>query len=1077
MKKRFILSDWKCRLFGIIALSVFSLFPVRFLSDTGYGVAMAQPNGAITGVVRDASGEPIVGASVTVKGMSQGSITDINGNFSVKAKAGSTLVVSYIGFSTQEITANGGNLNVVLQEDNAQLDEVVVLGYGTQQRKQDLSAAVGVVGDVERLQQRAVTSTEAMLQGQLPGVTISANGGDPTSTPSIVIRGQGSTNDAVLWVVDGVPGAPIPSVHDIESFTVLKDAASAAIYVASSGAGGVVLVTTKKAKSGGTSISYEGLAGVRSATGIAHGLTAEEQLQVRKASGGAYSSDGTLNPGWDTSTNPWIATTRTDWADEVFRSAFYERHNVVVNTGNDTAKSRLSYSYDDNNGVLVDTYNKKHTIYYNGEFNINKWVTVTEDLTWRNTSQRGVNTSSAENGVLMNSIYMPSSASVHQYDGTGYGGTTTEDPAYIAQYGDNYANIHGDAINPVRLLKAPSVSDKTNTTWTTTTLQIHDILPGLRFTSRFTYDITHNNYKEFTPARTEVGKIYATSELEMSTYRESGWKTENTLTYDNTFGKHTVGALLSTTADKSSSRSISILGSDFNSTDDYLQYIQYAETSSVSDYLDYIDSNVSFVGRLAYSYDDRYFVTASVRKDWAGRLPSDVNSGTFPAVTGAWKISNESWFPKNNTVNLLKLRASWGKVGNLGSISYNYKSSIIGADTDQYHQAQGAQYGPSLTSTSWGNVFYFDKALNTDLTWETSEQWDVGVDITMFNNRLTASIDYFDKRTKDLIQEASIGWPSTIGISSSDALVNLGEVQNNGVELAVGWAQRVNKNFDWYVNGNFAFLHNEVLDSGTNADGEDGIWLNSSSFKDLTNVIRSTKGQPLNSFYLIKTDGIFQSDAEAAAYVDSNGNRIQPSAKAGDLKFVDYNGDGTIDDNDRQYCGSATPKYTFALSGGFTWKNLSVSLMLQGVADAHTLFVGKYTTLNEAYSNMNRWNKILDAWSETNTGSNIPRLSSDDPNGNFSTNSDWYLENSSYLRLKNLTIGYDLTDVIRKSAHLANRMSSLYLYVTGENLFTITGYSGMDPECGGWDTMTFPVSRTFSIGFKLTYSSLKKIIL
>ncbi len=1064
--------EWNRHFFVKISLSTLFLFAAQMVPGTGFGAAMAQPDGMVTGVVRDASGEAIIGASVVVKGMSQGTITDLDGRFSLAAKAGATLVVSYIGFTTQEIAA-GRNLNIVLREDNAQLDEVVVLGYGTQQRKQDLSAAVGVVGDIGTLQQRAVTSAEAMLQGQLPGVTISANGGDPTSTPSIVIRGQGSTNDAVLWVVDGVPGAPIPSVNDIESITVLKDAASAAIYGAMSGAGGVVLVSTKKASAGGTSITYEGLFGIRSATGVAHGLTADEQMAVRKMSGGAYSvsDDGhvNLNPGWDTSKNPWIGTTRTDWADEVFRSAFYERHNVVLNTGNDTAKSRLSYSFDDNNGVLVNTFNKKHTIHYNGEFNVNKWVSITEDLTWRHTDQRGVNTSSAENGVLMNSIYMPSSASVHQFDGTGYGGTTTEDPTYIAQYGDNFANIHGDAINPVRLLKAPSVSDKTNTTWTTTTLQIHDIIPGLRFTSRFTYNIENNNYKEFTPARMEIGKIHASSKLEMSSYRTTGWKTENTLTYDNSFGRHTVGALLSTTADHASSRSTSILGNDFESTDAYLQYIQYAKSVSVSDYLDYVDSNVSFVARAAYSFDDRYFVTASVRKDWAGRLPSGVNSGTFPAATAAWKISNEKWFPETKAVNLLKIRASWGKVGNLGSIAYNYKSSIIGAETNQNNQAQGAQYGPSLSTATWGNIFYFDKALNTELTWETSEQWDVGVDLAMFGNRLSLSLDYFDKRTKNLIQESSIGWPSTIGISSTDALVNLGEVQNNGVELAIGWAQRVNKNFDWFVNGNFAYLRNKVLDSGINADGADGIWLDSSSFKDLTNVIRSTKGRPLNSFYLIKTDGIFQSDAEAAAYVDRNGNRIQPSAVAGDLKFVDANGDGVIDDNDRQYCGSATPKYTFALSGGITWKNLSVSLMLQGVADAHTMFVGKYTTLNEAYSNMNRWNKILDAWSESNTSSGIPRLSADDPNGNFTTNSDWYLENSSYLRLKNVTVGYDLSSVICKNEHLAGRMSSLFVYFSGENLCTLTGYSGMDPECGGWDTMKFPVSRTFSIGVKLTY--------
>lgn len=1063
MKESNFSSSWKCKLLGCVALFAFSLFAPLAMPSTGFGLAYAQQNNVVKGIVKDATGEPIIGASVLVKGQTMGTVTDIDGNFSINAQPGSTLVISYIGFGTQEVSASKNDISVTLQEDNAQLDEVVVLGYGAASRKQDLSAAVGVVGDVDRLAERAVTSTESMLQGQLPGVTVTANGGDPTSTPSVVIRGQGSTNDGLLWVVDGVPGAPIPSVNDIETITVLKDAASAAIYGAQSGAGGVILVTTKQAKEGATSFSYEGIVGVRTATGIAHGLTAQEQLNVVNLSGQA---DGVT--GWDTTKNPWIATNRTDWADEVFRSALYHRHNVVFNSGTKTAQNRLSYSYDSNDGVLKNTYKRTHSLHYNGNFNINKWVSVTEDFTWRHINQRTVNTSSAENGVLMNSIYMPSSATVHQYDGTGWGGTTTEDPAYIAQYGSNFADIHGDAINPVRLLKAPNLSDKTSDLWTTTTLQIHDIIPGLKFTSRFTYNVNHWNYKNFTPKRTEVGKPYLHSTLDEESTRYSGWKTENTLTYDNSFGKHTVGALLSTTANKENSRSMTMLGTDFPSDESYLQYINYAETVTNEDPLNYEDSNVSVMGRLAYSYDDRYFLTASVRKDWAGRLPKGSNSGTYPAVTAAWKISNESWFPKTQTLNLLKIRGSWGKLGNLGSIPYNYKSAVVGRDTDSYHQQQGAQYGVG-TDTRWGNILYFDKALNMDLTWETSKQWDLGVDLTMFNNRLTFSFDYYDKRTTDLIQQASMGWPSTIGIDASEALVNLGEVQNNGVELSIGWADKVNKDFSWFVNGNFAYNHNEVLDSGSDSEGNNGVWLDSSSFKDLNDVIRSTKGEPLNSFYLIKTDGIFKTDAEAAAYVDKNGNRIQPNATAGDLKFIDANGDGQIDDNDRQYCGNAAPDVTFSLSGGFTWKNLSFSAMLQGVGGAQNLFVGKYTTLNAANGNFNRWDKILDAWSTSNTGSDIPRITSTDPNGNFSKNSDWYLENASYLRLKNVTIGYDLTSWLRKVGHFADRKSSLYVYVTGENLFTITGYSGMDPECGGWDTMTFPLSRAISFGVKLTY--------
>lgn len=330
-------------------------------------------------------------------------------------------------------------------------------------------------------------------------------------------------------------------------------------------------------------------------------------------------------------------------------------------------------------------------------------------------------------------------------------------------------------------------------------------------------------------------------------------------------------------------------------------------------------------------------------------------------------------------------------------------------------------------------------------------------------------MDYFDKRTFNLIQTQTMNWPSTIGLDAM--LVNQGEVRNRGFEFQANWSDRVNNNFSYYISGNFSYLKNWVSDIGVkNADGTPGVWVGEGEFRStLPYVYQTAEGQPLNSFYLIKTDGVFQSDAEAAAYVDKNGNRIQPDAVAGDLKFVDYNGDGKIDDGDRQYCGSATPKTTFSLSGGFTYKKLSVSAMLQGVGGAQSLYVAKCMLLSDVEGNFNRSKEILNAWSETNTSSDIPRLSKNDPNGNFTTPSDWYLEDASYLRLKNLTVSYDLSDYLRKWSHMKERNSSLMVYLSGENLFTITNYSGMDPETGGYDALKYPVSRVFSFGLKLTY--------
>lgn len=863
-------------------------------------------------------------------------------------------------------------------------------------------------------------------------------------------------------VVDGVPGAPITSMNDIESIVVLKDAASAAIYGAQSGAGGVVLVTTKKAKEGAPTLTYDGTFGFRQATNLIEPLNAEEQVEMRRRS---YENAGQALPdGWNVTKNPWVGTTRTDWMDAIFRTAFYQRHNIALNVGTDKSSSRLSLSFDNDQGTLINTYKKNLALRYNGKMQLNKWITISEDLVWKNTTSRSKETDNdAYTGPILSAVYMPASATIYNPLDGSYGGTTTEDPAYIEKYGSNFADAHGDAVNPVRLLEAENLYNKTSDVWSTTSLEIGNVLPGLKFVSRFTYNLQNYYYKKFNPIRDEVGKPNLSNNVQEQSYRMDAWKTENTLTYDNTFGKHTVGALFSTTADHYSKRGLEAIGKDLSSEAAYLQYMAYANSTEVLDYLTGPDANVSMIARLAYSYDDRYFVTASWRRDYAGRLPKEHNFGDFPAVTLGWKISNEKFFKKNDIVNLLKLRASWGRVGNLGSIDYNYKSPLLSKNT----YSEQAQYG--VTSNQlWNNFAYLCTALNPNLTWETSEQYDLGLDMEMFNNRLSLSMDYFDKRTFNLIQPQPMNWPSTMGLDAM--LVNLGEVRNRGFELSIGWNDRINKNFSYFVTGNFSYLKNWVSDIGVkNEDGTPGVWTDDKSFRSVKDIYQTTEGEPLNSFHLIQTAGIFQSDEEAAAYVDKNGKRIQPDAKKGDLKFVDYDGDGTIGFGDRQYMGSATPKTTFAWTLGFTWKKLSFSAMFQGVGGAQAMNVSKYMLLSDVEGNFNRSREILNAWSPDNRGSNIPILSKNDNNGNFSTASDWYLEDASYLRLKNVTLSYDLSDVFCKWSHLNDRNSRLSVFLSGENLATITRYSGMDPECGGWDALKYPVSRVFSLGVKLTY--------
>ena len=612
-------------------------------------------------------------------------------------------------------------------------------------------------------------------------------------------------------------------------------------------------------------------------------------------------------------------------------------------------------------------------------------------------------------------------------------------------------------MNPLRLLLADNRYYHNSSFWTTTGLHITPI-KGLKISSLFTANVYNRWYKNFHPARPEVGKPDGGNSLNFDIRRNVGWRSENTITYDRTFGKHTIGALGALTFNRDTNRQLTATGKTFEDESVNLQYLRNAASKDAEDFY----AEDAMVARASYSYDDRYFVTASYRRDYAGRLPQAHNYGDFPAVTAAWKVSSEPFFPKNDVVNLLKVRASWGRVGNLGSIDWNYKSATLNSSTWNEGSIYGVENG-----AYWGTFWFLKEAINQNLTWETSQQFDAGLDIDLFNDRLSLSLDYYNKRTFNLIQSQTMGWPQTIGLNAM--LVNQGEIRNSGFELVAAWNDSVNKDFNYHISGNFAYNKNRVASTGiVDNQGNAGKWTGGGDFRLVPWIYQSEVGQPLNSFYVIKTDGIFQSDAEAAAYT-KDGNRIQPNAVAGDLKFVDANGDGKIDDGDRQYVGSAMPKYTFALSGGIEWKGLTVDLMFQGVAGNKIAYVGKQMILSDVEGNFNRSAEILNAWSPSNTGSSIPRLSKNDPNGNFSTPSDYYIENGSYLRLKNLTIGYDLTKVLRKVPHFAGRGSTCRVYVSGENLFTITKYSGMDPEMGGFDTIKYPVSRVFAFGIKLNY--------
>jgi TonB-linked SusC/RagA family outer membrane protein len=991
----------------------------------------------ITGRITTDNKEPIPGVSVWVKGTKTRTVTNVDGRYEIVAEnEKSVLVFSYVGYETIEAVAgNAETLNFTLKVSSSGLNEVVVLGYGTA-KKGDLSAAVAVISDMKPLKERPVMDVANMIQGRVPGVTVTSNGGHTSNANSIVIRGVGSrSGENVLYVVDGVPGAPF-NPADVESMTVLKDAASAAIYGAFSGSAGVILVTTRQAAKGKPSVDYSGFVGAKNAWRTLQSLTAEDEAKVSNL---AQKNAG-LAPleGWDPAKNPYGAVTRTDWMKEIFRTGLIQRHNISVNAGGDKFSTLFQARYENEEGTLLNTYNKNISLRFNTTYEFTKHVKLRQNIFWNNNDNRDAETASGYTGIITSAIYMPRSATPYYADGT-FGGTGPRDGAYNG--------IYGDAVNPVATLLRNQPFNKRSDLQSVTEVTVSDILPGLSYLTRFSYRQNNALWKNFEPKRTEPGKPSEQNTLTYSSDRDYHWIWENTLNYNKIIKKHNIGAMASITAQEESHRNFTAAAMTFENEDPWAQFFINAgvfDRTQPTD-VEWKDRAASYVGRIAYSWADRYFVTGSYRYDIAGKLAEGYRGKGFPGVTAAWKLSSEPFFHVA-AVDLFKVRASWGRIGNYGSIDHYYGYSKLTADYT-YQIGNGAPRSNSLAMTN---------SFNPTLSWETSQQTDIGIDISMLKQRLNITADYFDKLTYDLIQEQTAAWPKTYGINPP--MINLGKIGNKGFEVAVNWNDHIGT-VGYSVGGNIATLKNRVVEIDNNPNS---FWPHDDAFRGVLTPFRSTVGQPFYSYYLIQTAGIFQSDDEAKAYV-KDGKRIQPFAKAGDLKFVDADGDGSISDKDRVYMGNAFPKVTYGFTASVNWKNFDMSLFFQGVGGVKLFNAFKLTTLSGAEQGYNRWDKILDAWSPTNKGSNIPIISAQDANKNFQTSSDWYLENGNYLRLKNLIIGYTFKKM--------SWNQGLRVYFSGDNLLTFTKYTGMDPEVGGYglDGGQFPVSRVFSIGANVKF--------
>lgn len=1031
---------------------------------SGKANATQQSTKKVTGIVKDATGEPIIGANVVVKGTTNGLITGIDGDFQLDVPQNATLVISYIGYLSQEISVSGKNTFIItLKDDTQKLDEVVVIGYGDT-RKKDLSMAVSSVQMDAELKGRPL-GLEGMLQGQLPGVTISNNGGDPMSKPTITIRGQGSrskdadqsqgigSGDQVLYIVDGVPGAPF-NAEDVESISVLKDAASAAIYGAHVGSGGVVVITTKQAQSGKIKVDANVYYGVQSATNLPSMLSAEQYVKVRTDA--ANASGSAIPAGLDPNLYPYGQATRTDWLDEIFRTSGIQHYAASITGGSENLKAFASLAYDKRDGVLINTSKENINARINVDFKINKYISFAERVSFEHSNGQGDLNTSTHTGVIAQAMCMPRSASVYEFDqqgnpvigengGQAYSGTV---PLWAKDLG--VAGTFGEVQNPVAMLKRLNQYRPDQRIFSTSTLTIKPIY-GLTIKSDFS--VSSHNYQNqtFTMKVPEIGKPNNENNKRIDNQTEKSWLWETTATYSRDFNeKHLLSLMAGYTMGYDNYRSNITQVYDFAYEDGWAQHFVNGNNWSKSKPSDIFteESKLSAFGRASYSFDDRYFVTGSVRYDATSKLFN--RSDVFPAVSGAWKISSEPFFKEAiPAVSLFKIRASWGQIGNIASVgryAYDIKFSESPWFTYLGNGGQTPIKGVSLQTFQ-----------NLNLVWETSQQMDLGVDLNFLQDKLGITVDYFSKDTKDLIEEMTV--PSVAGIETAP-LGNVGKVRNSGWEIAVNWRDQIGK-VSYGIGANFSTLKNEVLNLGSRDYMQHDDELRS------LKPLRSAVGEAWYSYYVIGTDGLFQSDADAAAYVNKEGKPIQAKAKAGDIKFIDANGDGQISDDDRVFKGSYMPKYTFALNGSLGWNGFDVSFLFQGVA-GNKIFNGTKAMTYPTDQGFNLSSDLLNSYTY-NQSSDIPRLAMNDENQNYSRRSDFYLEDGSYLRLKNLTFGYTLPKALMNSMGCSG--SNIRFYASGENLFTITGYDGMDPEVGrmGLDGGKYPVARVFSFGINVNF--------
>ena len=1032
-----------------------------------------QATKKITGTVVDASG-PVIGASVVEKGKSgNGVITDFDGNFSLTVSHGATLVISYIGYETQEIkVGNQSTLSITLKEDNAQLDEVVVIGYGVQKKKLVTGATVQVKGDdIAKLN---TTNALAAMQSQTPGVSIVQSSGQAGSGYKVNIRGIGTIGDsAPLYVIDGVAGGDINSLNpsDIESVDVLKDAASAAIYGARA-ANGVILVTTKQGKAGKMQINYDGYVGWQYLAKKPDVLNAKDWMYAQDLidfNDGADLNDwqsmlpadvySMVQQGWE----------GTNWIDESYhKGAMIQNHSIGLNGGNDTSTFALGFAYTNQKGIFggknqsnYDRYNARlnsdHVILKAKDFDV---IKIGENMSFSHTGNEGIDTgnmywNNMHDLLVGNPLLLP-------YDADGNYMTNAEQAARGYNLGTNLPNPLANADTKSMGLHA----SKSWNLFLSAYLQIQPI-KNLIFKSQFGYRYWSSSYRGMT-RKHAIGTDVATQDgasQSLSVGSSISW--ENTLSYTLQLGLHNINVVVGNTIQKNTyGENLSASGKNNLFEDDWTrawvsntQNTQLADISvSGSPQGDW--SLASFFGRASYNYNEKYMAQFTLRADGSSNFAPGHRWGYFPSASVGWVLTNEKFMEKTASwLDFLKLRASWGQNGNQSISNFQYLMTF------GFSAASGYFYGVgNHTSPTTGG--YADVLQNPDVTWETSEQLDLGVDARFLGGRLGLAFDWYKKTTKDWLLQAPI--LSVYGLNAP--FVNGGDVENKGFELGLNWNDRIGKDFTYGVNFNFSYNKNTV----TKINNGEGIIHGPGNvlIQGSDEVYQVKVGEPIGYFYGMKTDGVFQNQAQVdawkAQYTDNiHGGNPQP----GDIIFVDTNGDNIIDLSDRTNIGDPHPDFTAGMNINLGYKGFDFSVTAAGAFGQQIL----RSTNNDSNMADNLSQKLVfGSWRGEGTSNFLPKLNNL-KNINFMTMSEIWLEDADYVKIQNVTLGYDFKKLWKSCP-----LQQLRLYVSANNLFTFTGYSGMDPELGseggsgntwaaGIDNGFYPTPRTYMVGVNVKF--------